>query len=120
MEVDDHLSTDQLRQVDLGRYGQPSDVLRPNDIVLRLERAGGADDEAEPMPGGIDQGLRRYAVAAVVRGATEDFDRVRELLSSRELLDDERVAGARHLAGIPFAGDEDRILARPRHSLLPF
>src|SRR5829696_8472456 len=72
------------------------------------------------MPRGIDHGRRRYAVATVVRGATEDFNGVGKRLSSRERLDDVRVAGARHLTGIPLAGDEDRILARPRHLLLAF
>ena len=47
VQVDDHLSTDQLHDVALGRHGETGDILRPNDVVLGLERAGGAVDEAE-------------------------------------------------------------------------
>src|SRR5262249_42530531 len=119
-QVDDHLSARQFHEVGFGRDGEPGDVLRPNDVVLRLERARGASYETEPMPFRIDDRGWRDAVAAVLRIAAEDLDGDGERLPASERLHDVRVARARHLTLVPFASDEDRILTRPRHALLAF
>ena len=85
-------------------------------MVLRLEEADAAINDAHAAPRGI--GERERGHPHVARLATEHLDCRRQRLPSRQRLHDVGVAGCGHLARYPFTCDQQRVRRLPRDVLL--
>jgi hypothetical protein len=115
-KVDHEATGDQRDDVRFRRQRQFSRPARVHKPIFGLEERQRAANDERPVTGAIVE--RRRANADVGGRSTKDFHRGRQRLPALNALDDERIAGARELAGRPFAGDEQRVGVLPGGVLL--